>query len=123
MVLSALDLRRTLLKLLPPDVLSDSERAKVRKFRQHDGASLKFNAALNRLPQFTAWEGPGSPHTGEVEIAPSMEYLERAYDAGKIRAVFRPTVHGHSVPERRRPIGGAARQAHHDVFCPVPLPL
>ncbi|MFZ0830341.1 MAG: NAD(P)/FAD-dependent oxidoreductase [Thermoplasmata archaeon] len=81
-VLSALDLRRTLLKLLPPDVLSDSERAKVRKFRS-DGASLKFNAALNRLPQFTAWEGPGGPHTGEVEIAPSMEYLERAYDAGK----------------------------------------
>jgi phytoene dehydrogenase-like protein len=81
-VLSALDVRRTVLKLLPPDVLPESELAKVRQFRS-DGASLKFNAALKRLPKFTAWEGPGGPHAGEVEIAPSMEYLERAYDAGK----------------------------------------
>lgn len=81
-VLSALDVRRTVLHLLPPDVLPEGERAKVRRFRS-DGASLKFNAALNRLPRFTAWPGPGGPHAGEVEIAPSMEYLERAYDAGK----------------------------------------
>ncbi|MCI4353579.1 MAG: NAD(P)/FAD-dependent oxidoreductase [Thermoplasmata archaeon] len=81
-VLSGLDVRRTMLKLVPPDVLSSGELERVRRFRS-DGASLKFNAALNRLPNFTAWNGPGIPHTGEVEIAPSMEYLERAYDAGK----------------------------------------
>ncbi|MGA7861475.1 MAG: NAD(P)/FAD-dependent oxidoreductase [Thermoplasmata archaeon] len=81
-VLSALDVRQTVLKLLPPDVLPDRELDRVRKFRS-DGASLKFNAALNGLPRFSAWAGPGGPHKGEVEIAPSMEYLERAYDAGK----------------------------------------
>ena len=81
-VLSALDVRRTILNLLPPDVLPEPELERVRKFRS-DGASLKFNAALNSLPKFTAWKGPGQVHTGEVEIAPSMEYLERAYDAGK----------------------------------------
>lgn len=81
-VLSALDVRRTMLQLLPPDVLPPGQVDRVRRFRA-DGASLKFNAALNSLPGFPAWKGPGTVHTGEVEIAPSMEYLERAYDAGK----------------------------------------
>jgi phytoene dehydrogenase-like protein len=82
---------------LPDEVVRD-----IRRFRTRSG-SVKVNAALSKLPTPTAWRGdvPGDPHRGLVAIAPSIEYLERAWDDAKygrpssrpyVEAVF-PTVH------------------------------
>ncbi len=82
---------------LPEDVVRD-----IRRFRTRSG-SVKVNAALSKLPTPAAWRGdvPGDPHRGLVAIAPSIEYLERAWDDAKygrtsrnpyVEAVF-PTVH------------------------------
>jgi phytoene dehydrogenase-like protein len=82
---------------LPEDVVRD-----IRRFRTRSG-SVKVNAALSKLPTPAAWGGeiPGDPHRGLVAIAPSIEYLERAWDDAKygrtsrnpyVEAVF-PTVH------------------------------
>ena len=82
-IVSNLDVKRTLLELVPPDAVSAEVRREVERFRTR-GAALKFNAALDRLPRFTAEPTtPGAHHRGAVELAPSMEYLERAYDDGK----------------------------------------
>jgi phytoene dehydrogenase-like protein len=82
-ILSALEAKHTLLDLLPPEAVGAEVLNEVRKFRSR-GAALKFNAALNKLPTFRAApETPGPHHKGAVEIAPSMDYLERAYDQGK----------------------------------------
>jgi phytoene dehydrogenase-like protein len=44
-------------------------------------ASLKINVALSELPDFTALPGaPGPQHRGTIHVAPSMAYLERAFD-------------------------------------------
>ncbi len=60
---------------LPPDFVQDIERWKTRS------GVVKINLALAELPDFTA--DPGTDlqehHTGSVEMAPSMEYIERAF--------------------------------------------
>jgi phytoene dehydrogenase-like protein len=72
---------------LPGDFVSDIERWKTRS------GVVKINLALGELPDFTA--NPGTSlqehHTGSVEMAPSMEYIERAFiDAREGRPAVRP---------------------------------
>ena len=73
---------------LPPDFVADIEHWKTRS------GVVKINLALSELPDFTA--DPGSNlqehHTGSVEMAPTMEYIERAFlDAREGRpAAVRP---------------------------------
>jgi phytoene dehydrogenase-like protein len=72
---------------LPPDFASDIEHWKSRS------GVVKINLALGELPDFTA--DPGSNlqehHTGSVEMAHSVEYIERAFqDAREGRPALRP---------------------------------
>ena len=72
---------------LPPDFVTDIERWKTRS------GVVKINLALAELPDFTADPGTGlqEHHTGSVEMAPSMEYIERAFqDARDGRPAVRP---------------------------------
>ena len=80
-IVSSLDLKQTFLRLLPEDAVDLGFRARVQKIR-NEGACLKFNAALSRLPHYTA--APDfSRLSGALDIAPSVDYLERAYDEAK----------------------------------------
>lgn len=47
--------------------------------------AFKVHLALNRLPTFRDFDAAraGFPYPAQARIAPSIEYLERAYDAGK----------------------------------------
>jgi phytoene dehydrogenase-like protein len=72
---------------LPADFAADIERWKSRS------GVVKINLALGELPDFTA--DPGTQlqehHTGSVEMAPTVEYIERAFqDAREGRAALRP---------------------------------
>src|ERR1700727_2644924 len=72
---------------LPADFVGDIERWKTRS------GVVKINLALGEPPDFTA--NPGTHrqehHTGSVEMAPSMEYIERAFiDAREGRPALRP---------------------------------
>ena len=72
---------------LPADFAADIEHWKTRS------GVVKINLALAELPDFTA--NPGSNlqehHTGSVEMAPSMDYIERAFiDAREGRPALRP---------------------------------
>ena len=72
---------------LPPDFVRDIERWKTRS------GVVKINLALSELPDFTADPGTNQQehHTGSVEMAPSMEFIERAFqDAREGRAAERP---------------------------------
>jgi phytoene dehydrogenase-like protein len=76
---------------LPDDFVADIER-----WRSRSGV-VKINLALGELPDFTA--DPGTHlqehHTGSVEMAPSMEYIERAFlDAREGRPAERPFADG-----------------------------
>src|SRR6202166_102368 len=72
---------------LPDDFVTDIERWKSRS------GVVKINLALAELPDFLA--DPGTMlqehHTGSVEMAPSVEYIERAFqDARQGRPALRP---------------------------------
>jgi phytoene dehydrogenase-like protein len=72
---------------LPSDFVTD-----VKNWKTRSGV-VKINLALSELPNFTA--DPGSDlqehHTGSVEMAPSMEFIERAFtDAREGRPATRP---------------------------------
>jgi len=72
---------------LPADFVTDIERWKTRS------GVVKINLALAELPDFTA--DPGTHlqehHTGSVEMAPTIEYIERAFtDAREGRPALRP---------------------------------
>lgn len=85
-VVSSLDPKQTFLRLVPRDAVPGEFLDGVRKVRTR-GAALKFNAALDGLPEYTAMPGaPGPHHNGTIDIIPSMEYVERAYDEAKYGA-------------------------------------
>src|SRR2546425_804693 len=71
--------------------------AAIRKFRIQ-GSSIKVNCALSELPNWTCIPGqdPNARHQQAMfEIAPSVEYLERAYDDLKYgRPSVRPMIDG-----------------------------
>jgi phytoene dehydrogenase-like protein len=72
---------------LPPDFVTDIERWKTRS------GVVKINLALAELPDFTADPGTNlqEHHTGSVEMAPTMAYIERAFtDAREGRPSARP---------------------------------
>jgi phytoene dehydrogenase-like protein len=72
---------------LPPDFVADIEHWKTRS------GVVKINLALAELPDFTADPGTdlAEHHTGSVEMAPTMEYIERAFlEAREGRPASRP---------------------------------
>ncbi len=78
-VASGVDANVTFNKLVGPDSVPQAFMEKVNKIK-YRGAALKFNAALNELPDFKAIPGEkGSHHLGLADIAVSMDYLEKAH--------------------------------------------
>ncbi|HET7173450.1 MAG TPA: NAD(P)/FAD-dependent oxidoreductase [Nocardioidaceae bacterium] len=72
---------------LPDDFVRDIETWKTRS------GVVKINLALAELPDFIADPGTSlqEHHTGSVEMAPTVEYMERAFqDAREGKAALRP---------------------------------
>ena len=81
-IVSNLDPNLTFRKLLEERHLDPefSQQIKRYKFR---GSSGKVNLALDRVPEFTCRPGIGPHLMGDIAIAPSFDYLEKAYDQAK----------------------------------------
>jgi phytoene dehydrogenase-like protein len=81
-IVSNLDPNRTYLKMvgeqhLDPEVVKEIKRFKLR------GSSGKVNLALDSVPEFSCRPGDGDHIRGDIAIAPSIDYLEKAYDQAK----------------------------------------
>ncbi len=86
-VVSGLDPRRTFLGLVGEDHLPDDFVRGIQRYKLR-GSSGKVNLAVDRLPEFL--HRPGAEHLrGDIAIAPSIEYLETAYDEAKYGAYSR----------------------------------
>ncbi len=100
---------------LPPDFVGDIEHWKTRS------GVVKINLALSELPDFIA--DPGSNlqehHTGSVEMAPTMDYIERAFqDARDGKAAVR-AVQRRGDPHRVRQDAEPGGHPHHVAVHPV----
>jgi phytoene dehydrogenase-like protein len=114
MVVSNADPNVTFLRLLDPGRdLPPEFVTRVRRFRA-SGSSVKVNYALAELPDFTALPGkkPGPQHAGTIDICPTLDYMERAFDEAKygrwssapfLEAVI-PTVYDDSIAPAGRHI-------------------
>jgi len=81
-VSSSVDPHLTFEKFLEPSELPDDFLEGVRRYKFR-GSSGKVNLALDALPNFKCFPGPGVHLRGAISISPSMEYMERAYDDAK----------------------------------------
>jgi phytoene dehydrogenase-like protein len=82
-VVSNADAKRTFLKLVETRHLPDEFIYDVQRFRISSPV-CKVNLALDGLPEFSSLpKGKAALLRGSIEIAPSVDYLERAYDDAK----------------------------------------
>jgi phytoene dehydrogenase-like protein len=66
-------------RLVPPDALPQDFLARIGHWRNGSG-TFRMNVALNALPSFTALPGPGDHLTAGIVIAPSLAYMDRAFE-------------------------------------------
>lgn len=79
-VVSAADPSTTFLRLVGPRELDTGFVRKVKNIRNH-GDAAKLHLALDRPPEFTGVDSSG--HRGRLVIAPSTDYVERAFNPSK----------------------------------------
>ncbi len=81
-VVSGCEPRLTFLRLVGEQHLDPDFVAAMRRYKCR-GSSGKVNLALDRLPDFSCRPGDGLHVRGDIAIAPSVDYLERAWDEAK----------------------------------------
>jgi len=102
---------------LPSDFAAGLKRYKLR------GSSAKVNLSLDGFPEFSSRPGIGPHVQGDVAIAPSTDYLERAYDQAKygehstrpyINAVFPSLFDPSMAPEGKHVLSCFVQYAPYD---------
>ena len=81
-VVSSLDPNRTFLKMVQPQHLDADFIASITRYKNR-GSSGKVNLALDRLPKFADGREGDQHLRGDITIAPSIDYIERAFDEAK----------------------------------------
>lgn len=83
-VLANVDVKTTFEKLVEPDAVDPAFLAAVHRIRA-TGVVTKVNCLLTELPDFTCRPGTTVQphHKGYLDICPSVDYLERAWDDAK----------------------------------------
>ena len=113
-VVTSLHPKIAFLDQVPRSELPDSFVTDIERWKTRSGV-VKINLALAELPNFTAdpSDGLAEHHTGSVEMAPTMEFIERAFqDAREGRAAVAPFSDG-VIPTSLDTHAQPGRHAHH----------
>jgi phytoene dehydrogenase-like protein len=78
-------------RLLPADALPAPFLDRIRNWRNGSG-TFRMNVALNALPSFTALPGAGDHLTAGIIIAPSLGYMDRAWQDARAHGWSREPV-------------------------------
>lgn len=81
MVVSNVDPKTTLLKMVGEEYLDQETRRKVQRIHVANGIGMKADFALDELPNYTCLPGKniGPCHTAAVYVAPSVDYIDKAF--------------------------------------------
>jgi phytoene dehydrogenase-like protein len=82
MVVSNLNPKLLFLKLMDKGLLPRDFRERIEHFRVGSG-TFRMNVALSELPRFTAKPEAGDHMTAGIIIAPSLDYMDRAYTTAR----------------------------------------
>ncbi|MFQ5947903.1 MAG: phytoene desaturase family protein [Acidimicrobiia bacterium] len=97
-VASGIDARTTLLELVGRENLPAACADQIAGI-DYGSASLKFNLALNGLPQFVTGEWDRETALrGTIHISPTLEYIEQAFDDAKYGEPSREPVLEMTIP-------------------------
>ncbi|HEY8253420.1 MAG TPA: NAD(P)/FAD-dependent oxidoreductase [Rhizomicrobium sp.] len=66
-------------RLVDPALLPEDFRERIGSYRMGSG-TFRMNVALSALPRFTCLPEPGDHLTAGIIIAPSLAYMDKAYD-------------------------------------------
>ena len=66
-------------RLIDPRALPEAFRSRIANFRSGSG-TFRMNVALSELPRFTALPEMGDHLTAGIIMAPTLSYMDRAYD-------------------------------------------
>ena len=72
------DPKRLFLKLVEPGLLPAEFRARLERYKCGSG-TFRMNVALASLPRFSCLPEPGPHHASGIILAPSLDYMDRAY--------------------------------------------
>lgn len=108
-VVSSADPRSTFLGLVDPGDLNPGFLTKARNYRAR-GTTAKVNLALSALPSFRG-VASAADLRGRIHIGPSVDYLERAFDASKYGAISTDPYLDVSIPSLHDP--ALAPEARH----------
>jgi phytoene dehydrogenase-like protein len=80
------------LKLVDPSTLERDFRERIERYKCGSG-TFRMNVALSALPRFSVLPEPGPHHGSGIIMAPSLDYMDRAYlDARAQGIASRPIV-------------------------------
>lgn len=91
-------------KLLDPGVVPVETARRIRGWRCRSG-TFRMNVAISELPDYIARPGTTAQrhHTGTVYVAPSLDYLDRAYEDALHRGYARQPIVSVVIPTVRDP--------------------
>jgi phytoene dehydrogenase-like protein len=72
------DPKRLYLNLVEPGLLPADFRARIERYKC-GSATFRINVALAGLPRFACLPEPGAHHGSGIILAPSLDYMDRAY--------------------------------------------
>ena len=77
--------------LVPPDALDPDFRRRIAGYRVGSG-TFRMNVALSGLPRFTCLPEPGDHLKSGIIIAPTLDYMERAFTDAKATGMAREPI-------------------------------
>ena len=103
-------------RLVDPDDLPAGFLRRIRAFKAESG-TVRMNVALSGLPRFTALPDPGPHLQSGIIIAPSLDYMDRAYNDAKRTGIAAAPIIEMLIPSIVDP--GLAPQGNHvaSLFC------
>ncbi len=78
-------------RLIPPGALAAEFLERIARWRNGSG-TFRMNVALNALPSFTALPGTGDHLTAGIILAPSLDYMDRAWQDARAHGWSREPV-------------------------------
>jgi phytoene dehydrogenase-like protein len=79
------------LKLVDASLLERDFRERIERYKCAS-ASLRMNVALSALPNFSCLPEPGPHHGSGIIMAPSLEYMDRAYLDARAAGISRAPI-------------------------------
>jgi phytoene dehydrogenase-like protein len=78
-------------RLIAPADLTPEYRRRVKGFKVGSG-TFRMNVALSELPRFTCLPEPGEHHRSGIIIAPTLDYMDRAYTDAKTDGISKAPI-------------------------------